>query len=35
MKTTFAFAAVAAFVAVCAPAHADSMVFSSWGGTTQ
>ncbi|OWO94250.1 ABC transporter substrate-binding protein [Rhizobium esperanzae] len=35
MKTTFAFAAVAAFVAVSAPAHADSMVFSSWGGTTQ
>ncbi|OWV78560.1 ABC transporter substrate-binding protein [Rhizobium sp. N122] len=35
MKTTFAFAAVAAFVAVSAPAHADNMVFSSWGGTTQ
>ncbi|MBY5884633.1 extracellular solute-binding protein [Rhizobium ruizarguesonis] len=35
MKTTFAVAAVAAFVAVSAPAHADNMVFSSWGGTTQ
>ncbi len=35
MKTTFAFAAVAAFVAVSAPVHADNMVFSSWGGTTQ
>ncbi|MGR9501156.1 polyamine ABC transporter substrate-binding protein (plasmid) [Rhizobium leguminosarum] len=35
MKTTFAFAAVAAFVAVSGPAHADNMVFSSWGGTTQ
>ncbi|MBB3742966.1 ABC transporter substrate-binding protein [Rhizobium anhuiense] len=35
MKTTFAFAAVAAFVAVSVPAHADNMVFSSWGGTTQ
>ncbi|PDT04210.1 ABC transporter substrate-binding protein [Rhizobium chutanense] len=35
MKTTFAFAAVAAFVAVSAPAKADNMVFSSWGGTTQ
>ncbi|MBX4870021.1 ABC transporter substrate-binding protein [Rhizobium bangladeshense] len=35
MKTTFAFAAVAAFVAVSAPAKADSLVFSSWGGTTQ
>ncbi|TAX64987.1 extracellular solute-binding protein [Rhizobium ruizarguesonis] len=35
MKTTFALAAVAAFVAVSAPAHADNMVFSSWGGTTQ
>ncbi|RUM24084.1 ABC transporter substrate-binding protein [Rhizobium vallis] len=35
MKTTFAFAAIAAFVAASAPAHADNMVFSSWGGTTQ
>ncbi|TAW14298.1 ABC transporter substrate-binding protein (plasmid) [Rhizobium leguminosarum] len=35
MKTTFAVAAVAAFVAVSVPAHADNMVFSSWGGTTQ
>ncbi|EJC83039.1 spermidine/putrescine-binding periplasmic protein [Rhizobium leguminosarum bv. trifolii WSM2297] len=35
MKTTFAVAAVAAFVAVSAPAKADNMVFSSWGGTTQ
>ncbi|CAN7732353.1 polyamine ABC transporter substrate-binding protein [Rhizobium leguminosarum] len=35
MKTTFAVAAVAAFVAVSGPAHADNMVFSSWGGTTQ
>ncbi|WP_208246005.1 polyamine ABC transporter substrate-binding protein (plasmid) [Rhizobium sp. T1470] len=35
MKTIFAFAAVAAFVAVSGPAHADNMVFSSWGGTTQ
>lgn len=35
MKTTFAFAAVAAFIAVSAPAYADNMVFSSWGGTTQ
>ncbi|RWY83717.1 extracellular solute-binding protein [Rhizobium leguminosarum] len=35
MKTTFAFAAVAAFAAVSGPAHADNMVFSSWGGTTQ
>ncbi|AHG48265.1 ABC transporter substrate-binding protein (plasmid) [Rhizobium leguminosarum bv. trifolii CB782] len=35
MKTTFAFAAVAALVAVSAPANADNMVFSSWGGTTQ
>ncbi|WP_327206251.1 polyamine ABC transporter substrate-binding protein [Rhizobium beringeri] len=35
MKTTFAFAAVAAFVAVSGPAHADNVVFSSWGGTTQ
>ncbi|MBX5102783.1 ABC transporter substrate-binding protein [Rhizobium lentis] len=35
MKTTFAFAAVAAFVAVSAPVKADNLVFSSWGGTTQ
>ena len=35
MKTTFAFAAVAAFVAVSAPAQAENLVFSSWGGTTQ
>ncbi|EJZ20003.1 ABC transporter substrate-binding protein (plasmid) [Rhizobium sp. Pop5] len=35
MKTTFAFAAVVAVVAVSAPAKAENMVFSSWGGTTQ
>lgn len=35
MKTTFAFAAIAAFVAVSVPAQAENLVFSSWGGTTQ
>ncbi|MGO4568591.1 polyamine ABC transporter substrate-binding protein [Rhizobium sp. 2YAF20] len=35
MKTTFAFAAFAALMAVSATAKADNLVFSSWGGTTQ
>ncbi|PKA44450.1 ABC transporter substrate-binding protein [Rhizobium sullae] len=35
MKTTFAVAAVAALIAASAPAKAESLVFSSWGGTTQ
>ncbi|MFA1623933.1 polyamine ABC transporter substrate-binding protein [Rhizobium mongolense] len=35
MKHTFAFAALAAIMAVAIPAKAETLVFSSWGGTTQ
>ncbi|MFK0333967.1 ABC transporter substrate-binding protein [Rhizobium sp. NPDC090275] len=35
MKIKFAFAAIAALVSVSATAKADTLTFSSWGGTTQ
>ncbi len=35
MKAKIALAAFAAMMAACLPAKADTMVFTSWGGTTQ